>query len=89
MRKVVKQIIRTAGLRDELTFTSFRHGGITEGADTDLTDPGIRAQSRQKSSVLPRYAKRNHEAGRGRREEAARDTLPVFGPKFGLNEAAN
>ena len=29
-RGVVKDIIRAAGLRDELSFTSFRHGGFTE-----------------------------------------------------------
>ena len=52
-------IIRAAGLRDELTFTSFRHGGFTEAADADLSDAEIRAQGRHKSAkVLPRYAKR-------------------------------
>ena len=30
MRHKVKRIIRAAGLRDELSFTSFRHGGFTE-----------------------------------------------------------
>ncbi len=54
-----KRIIRAAGLRDELTFTSFRHGGLTEAADSDLTDAEIRAQRRHKSAkVLPSYAKR-------------------------------
>jgi hypothetical protein len=55
----VKQIIRAAGLRDELTFTSFRHGGLTEAGDAELTDAQIRAQSRHTSSkVLSRYVKR-------------------------------
>jgi hypothetical protein len=59
MSRKVKEIIRAAGLRDELTFTSFRHGGFTEGADADLSDAQMRAQGRHKSSrVLPRYAKR-------------------------------
>jgi hypothetical protein len=59
MSRTVKEIIRAAGLRDELSFTSFRHGGHTEAADSDLTDAEIRAQSRHKSAkVLPRYAKR-------------------------------
>jgi hypothetical protein len=59
MSRKVKEIIRAAGLRDELTFTSFRHGGHTEAADSDLTDAEIRAISRHKSpKVLPRYAKR-------------------------------
>jgi hypothetical protein len=59
MSRKVKEIIRGAGLRDELTFTSFRHGGFTEGADADLSDAEIRAQGRHKSAkVLPTYAKR-------------------------------
>ena len=59
MSRKVKEIIRAAGLRDELTFTSFRHGGFTESADADLSDAEIRAQGRHKSAkVLPRYAKR-------------------------------
>ena len=55
----VKKIIRAAGLRNELSFTSFRHGGFTEAADADLSDAEIRAQSWHRSAkVLPRYAKR-------------------------------
>jgi hypothetical protein len=33
MRHRVKEIIRSAGLRDDLSFTSFRHGGFTEAGD--------------------------------------------------------
>lgn len=59
VKKKSKKVIRAAGLRDELSFTSFRHGGLTELGDADLTDAQIRALSRQKSSkVLPRYIKR-------------------------------
>jgi hypothetical protein len=59
VKKKTKEVIRAAGLRDELSFTSFRHGGLTELGDADLTDTQIRALSRQKSSkVLPRYIKR-------------------------------
>jgi len=59
MSRKVKEIIRAAGLRDELTFTSFRHGGFTEGADADLSDAEMRAAGRHKSAkVLPTYAKR-------------------------------
>jgi hypothetical protein len=39
----VRRICRAAGLPDEITFTSFRHGGHTEGADSDLTDAQLRA----------------------------------------------
>ena len=59
VKKKTKKVIRAAGLRDELCFTSFRHGGLTELGDADLTDTQIRALSRQKSTkVLPRYIKR-------------------------------
>jgi len=34
LRKTEKKIIRAACLRDELSFTSLRHGAVTEGADS-------------------------------------------------------
>jgi hypothetical protein len=75
MSRKVKDIIRAAGLRDELTFTSFRHGGFTEAADADLSDAEMRAAGRHKSAkVLPTYAKRTMkqvEAG-ARKRRAAR-----------------
>ncbi|MFY9836674.1 MAG: hypothetical protein WAK55_09415, partial [Xanthobacteraceae bacterium] len=59
MSRKVKEIMRAAGLRPELTFTSFRHGGFTEAGDAGLTDAQIRAQGRHKSAkVLPKYVKR-------------------------------
>jgi hypothetical protein len=59
MSRTVKEIIREAKLRDELTFTSFRHGGFTEAGDAELTDQEIMAQGRHRSrKVLPRYVKR-------------------------------
>ena len=59
LRAVVKKIIRAAGLRDELSFTSFRHGGFTEGADADMSDAELRAAGRHRSArQLPTYAKR-------------------------------
>lgn len=64
MRHKTKAVIRAVGLRDELSFTSFRHGGFTEAADADLTDAEIRAQGRHKTAkVLPRYAKRTMRPG--------------------------
>jgi hypothetical protein len=75
MSRKVKEVIRAAGLRDELTFTSFRHGGFTEAADSDLTDAEMRAQGRHKSAkVLPRYAKRTMKqvAEGARKRRAAR-----------------
>ncbi len=62
MRGVVKSIVNAAGLRSELSFTSFRHGGFTEGADSDLTDAELRAAGRHRSAhQLPTYAKRTRK----------------------------
>jgi len=75
MSRKVKEVIRAADLREELTFTSFRHGGFTEAADSDLTDAEMRAQGRHKSAkVLPRYAKRTMKqvAEGARKRRAAR-----------------
>ena len=56
MSRKVKEIIRAASLRDELSFMSFRHGGFTEAGDAELTDREIMAQGRHRSrKVLPRY----------------------------------
>jgi hypothetical protein len=79
MRHRVKDIIRAAGLRDELTFTSFRHGGFTEAADSDLTDAEMRAQGRHK--VLPRYAKRTMKQvakGARKRRAACEQTIDIL-----------
>ncbi|WFU75402.1 MULTISPECIES: hypothetical protein [unclassified Bradyrhizobium] len=62
LRFVVKKIIGAAGLRNELSFTSFRHGGFTEGADSDLTDAELRTAGRHRSKYqLPTYAKRTRK----------------------------
>jgi hypothetical protein len=59
MSRKVKEVIRFAGLRDELSFASFRHGGFTETGDAELTDREIMAQGRHTTpKVLPRYVKR-------------------------------
>jgi hypothetical protein len=59
LSRKVKQVIRAAGMRDDLSFTSFRHGGFTETGDAELTDREIMAQGRHKSvKVLPKYVKR-------------------------------
>jgi hypothetical protein len=72
MSRTVKEIVRAAGLRDELTFTSFRHGGFTEGADADLSDAELRAQGRPRSAkVLPKYAKRTMRQVAAEQKEAA------------------
>ena len=62
LRAAVKKVIRTASLRSELSFTSLRHGGFAEGADSDLTDAELRAAGRHRSSrQLPTYAKRTRK----------------------------
>jgi len=80
LRSVVKIIVAEAGIRQELSFTSFRHGGFTEGADSDLTDAELRAAGRHRSSrQLPTYAKRTSKqlitATKKRREERTRSFL--------------
>jgi hypothetical protein len=53
------EVIRAAGVRDELSFTSFRHGGFTETGDAELTDREIMAQGRKATvKTLPKYVKR-------------------------------
>jgi hypothetical protein len=73
MSRRVKEIIRAAGLRDELTFTSFRHGGFTEAADADLSDAEIRAagatQIREGAATLRQT---DDETGRRWHQEAPR-----------------
>lgn len=62
LRHVVKQVMEHAGLPPELSFTSFRHGGFTEGADSDWTDAELRAAGRHRSAKqLPTYAKRTQK----------------------------
>lgn len=83
LRSVVKTIIVAAGIRTELSFTSFRHGGFTEGADSDLTDAELRTASRHRSTrQLPTYAKRTHKqlisASKKRREERSKAALVFF-----------
>jgi hypothetical protein len=80
LRSVVKKIVAAAGLRSELSFTSFRHGGFTEGADSDLTDAELRAAARHRSSQqLPTYAKRTRRqlisGTKKRRVERTKATL--------------
>ncbi|MCA1437801.1 hypothetical protein I6F33_33285 [Bradyrhizobium sp. BRP20] len=80
LRSVVKKIVVEAGLRQELSFTSFRHGGFTEGAESDLTDAELRAAGRHRSSrQLPTYAKRTGKqlitATKKRRLERTRSLL--------------
>ena len=80
LRSVVKKIVAAAGLRSELSFTSFRHGGFTEGADSDLTDAELRAAARHRSPhQLPTYAKRTRKqliSGSKKRREGRTRAAP-------------
>ncbi|WP_084802830.1 hypothetical protein [Bradyrhizobium sp. NAS80.1] len=85
LRGVVKRIVAAAELRSELSFTSFRHGGFTEGADSDLTDAELRAAGRHRSArQLPTYAKRTRKqliaGSKKRHEERARAALIGLAP---------
>lgn len=54
-----KKVILAAGMRGELSFRSFRHGGFTETGDAELTDREIQAQGRKTTiKTLPRYVKK-------------------------------
>ncbi len=86
LSRKVKEVIRAAGLRDELSFTSFRHGGFTETGDAELTDREIMAQGRHKSvKVLPKYVKRTTDRSRpahrsgARRERKTRSDVRMSG----------
>jgi hypothetical protein len=71
VNRKVKVVIRAVGLRDELSFTSFRHGGFTEGGDAELTDREMLAQGRHMTvKVLSKYTKRTDTADRQRCQEA-------------------
>ena len=61
-----------AGLPEDITFTSFRHGGHTDGADSGLTDAQMRALGGHKTTAaLLRYAKDTEE----QRRDGARKRL--------------
>jgi hypothetical protein len=50
--RIVKKIIRAAGLRDELTFTSFgRHGGGTEANHSGLTESQLKQKGQWSSKA--------------------------------------
>ena len=61
----VRRIRMAAGLPEDITFTGFRHGGHTDGADSGLTDAQMRALGGHKTTAaLLRYAKDPEEQRR-------------------------
>lgn len=79
----VRRLCRVAELPDEITFTSFRHGGHTDGADADLTDAQMRALGGHKTTAaLLRYAKETD----AQRQVAGRKRLNARTKKGDLSE---
>jgi len=59
-----------SALRDELTFTSFRHGGFTEAGDANLTDQRSWRRGGQVAQGAAKVRQADHESGSGRGEKA-------------------
>ena len=79
----VRRISRAAGLPDEITFTSFRHGGHTDGSNSGLTDAQMRALGGHKTTAaLLRYAKETET----QRQIGARKRLNARTKKGNLSE---
>jgi hypothetical protein len=75
MSRKVKEVIRAAEMRDEPTFTSFRHGGFTEAADSDLTDAECGPRGGTSPPRYARYAKRTmKQVAEGSRKRRATRT---------------
>jgi hypothetical protein len=75
LSRKVKEVIRAAELRDELSFTSFRHGGFTEGGDAELTDREMLAQGRHttvKGQGASEVREAHHATDHQRHEKAPR-----------------
>jgi hypothetical protein len=78
----VRRICRAAGLPDEISFTSFRHGGHTDGADSGLTD-ALRALGAHKTTAaLLRYSKETEQ----QRRDGARKRLNKRTERGNLSE---
>jgi len=79
----VRRICRAAGLPDAITFTSFRHGGHTDGSNSGLTDAQMRALGAHKTTAaLLRYAKETDT----QRQIGARKRLDARTKKGNLSE---
>ena len=79
----VRRICRAAGIPDAITFTSFRHGGHTDGGDAGLTDAQMRALGGHKTTAaLLRYAKETDT----QRQIGARKRLEARTKKGNLSE---
>jgi len=79
LRGVVKKIVRAADLREELSFTSFRHAGFTDGADSDLS----------KTDGGDKIAANKEALERGRGSEPNDNLVRIEREKVGSNAALN
>lgn len=75
-QREIARIRDAAGLPASITFTTFRHGGHTDGADADLTDAQLRALGAHRTTRMIRlYAKGTPAQRRaGARKRLARRT---------------
>jgi hypothetical protein len=79
----VRRICRAASLPNDLTFTSFRHGGHTDGSNSGLTDAQMRALGGHKTTAaLLRYTKETDT----QRQVGARKRLEARTKKGNLSE---
>jgi hypothetical protein len=67
LSRKAKEVIRAADLRDELSFTSFRHGGLTEGGDAELTDREMLAVGRHTTVKVLRTTRQIMNGAKKRR----------------------
>lgn len=75
--QLVRKIRDEAGLPKDLTFTSFRHGGVTEIGDADISDQGALSLTGHKTrDILSVYMKRTE----AQRVAAARARLDYRAP---------
>jgi integrase len=71
-RHTVREIMNDLDFPKEVSFQSFRHGGLTEAGDADLTDRQIQAIGGHRTvTVLSRYVKETEQ----QRRTAARKRL--------------
>ena len=79
----VRRICGIAGLPADITFTSFRHGGHTDGGDSGLSDAQLRALGGHKTqAAMLRYAKETDT----QRQIGARKRLNARTKKGNLSE---
>ena len=80
VQRIVTKVRDAACLPQDITFTSFRHGGHTDAADAGLTDAQIRALSGHKTAAMVSvYAKKTKD----QRLAAARKRLEARRTKGG------